>query len=66
MIATSRSADQAADAELVPLGELIRRTPGARRVGSIDELRCDVFDTEEELEEFLAFVTESRRGACDS
>ena len=53
---------QAAAAELVPFDELIRRTPGAHRIGSIDDLRCDAFDTEEELEEFLAFVAESRRG----
>jgi hypothetical protein len=66
VIAASRNAEQAlqaADADLVPLGELIRRTPGAHRIGSIGDLRCDAFDTEEELEEFLAFVAESRRGA---
>ena len=61
---TSRNAEQAlqvADADLVPLGELIRRTPGAHRIVSIDELRCDAFGTEDELEEFLAFVAEARR-----
>jgi hypothetical protein len=46
--------------DLIPLDELIRRTPGAHPVGSVDELRSDAFETEEELEEFLAFVTESR------
>ena len=56
---------QAAGADLVPLGELIRRAPGARRIGSIDDLGCDAFDTEEELEEFLAFVADSRHGARD-
>ena len=63
VIATSSSAEyprQAADADLVPLDELIRQTPGAHPIRSIDELRCDVFDTDEELEEFLAFVAESR------
>ena len=66
MIAASRNAEQAlqvADADLVPLGELIRRTPGAPLISSIDDLRCDAFGTEEETEEFLAFVAESRRGA---
>lgn len=65
MVAASSGAQerlQAAAAELVPFDELIRRTPGAHRIGSIDDLRCDAFDTEEELEEFLAFVAESRRG----
>jgi hypothetical protein len=69
VIAASGSADkavQAADADLMPLGELIRRTPGAHRIGSIDDLRCDAFDTEEELEEFLPFVADSRRGARGS
>ena len=54
---------QAADADLVPLGELIRRTPGAHRIGSIDDLCCDAFDSQEELEEFLVFVAESRHDA---
>ncbi len=46
--------------DLVPLGELIRRTPGAHPIASVDELRCDAFESDEELDEFLAFVTESR------
>lgn len=50
----------------MPLGDLIRRTPGAQRIDSIDDSRRDVFDTEEELEEFLAFVADSRRGARGS
>jgi len=68
VIAASRSAEealQAADADLVPMGELIRRTPGAHRIGSIGDLRCDAFDSEQELREFLAFVAESRRGASE-
>jgi len=48
------------DADLVLLDELFRQTPGAHPIGSIDELRCDAFDAEKELEEFLAFVTASR------
>jgi hypothetical protein len=46
--------------DLTPLDELIRHTPGAHPIGSVDELRCDAFGTDEELDEFLAFVTESR------
>ena len=46
--------------DLVPLEELIRRTPGAHPVASVDELRCDAFESDEELDEFLAFVTASR------
>jgi hypothetical protein len=49
-----------AAADLVPLGELIRRTPGAHPIRSVDELACGAFETDEELDEFLAFVTESR------
>ena len=69
VVATNRTAEQAlpvAAADLTPLCELVRRTPGAHPIGSIDDLRCDAFDTEEELQEFLAFVAESRRGACGS
>ena len=47
--------------DLVPLDQLIRETPGAHPITSIDELRSDAFDTDEELDEFLAFVTKSRR-----
>lgn len=46
--------------DLVPLDELIRRTPGAHPISSVDELRCDAFGTDEELDEFLAFVAQSR------
>lgn len=49
------------DAGLPPLAELIERTPGAHPVGSVDELRSQAFATSEELDEFLAFVTQSRR-----
>ena len=63
VIATSTSAEdsqQAGSEDLVPLEELIRQTPGAHPIRSMEELRCDAFETDEELDEFLAFVTESR------
>lgn len=47
-------------ADLIPLGELIGRTPGAHPIRSADELACGAFETDEELDEFLAFVTASR------
>jgi hypothetical protein len=46
--------------DLVPLEELIRRSPGAHPISSMDELRSDAFETDQELYEFLAFVTQSR------
>ena len=46
--------------DLVPLDQLIRDTPGAHRITSIGELRNGAFDTDEELDAFLAFVTEAR------
>jgi len=46
--------------DLIPLEELIRRTPGAHPISSVDELHSDAFQTDEELDQFLAFVTESR------
>jgi hypothetical protein len=51
---------QAGGEDLVSLEELIRRTPGAHPIRSVDELRSDAFQTDEELDQFLAFVTESR------
>ena len=48
------------DEDLVPLDELIGRTPGAHPIASADELRCDAFETDEELDEFLVFVRQSR------
>jgi hypothetical protein len=47
--------------DLASLDELIRQTPGAHPIRSIDELRSDAFETDEELDEFLAFIAESRR-----
>lgn len=46
--------------DLVPLDQLVARTPGAHPVVSVDELCSDAFETDDELDEFLAFVTESR------
>jgi hypothetical protein len=46
--------------DLPSLAELIRQTPGAHPIGSINELRCDVFEDDQELDDFLAFVTASR------
>ena len=63
VIATSTSAEQPqhpGSDDLVPLDELIRETPGAHPISSVDELRCDAFETDQELDEFLAFVAESR------
>jgi hypothetical protein len=63
VIATSTGAEhphQRDGDDLVPLDELIRLTPGAHPIRSVDELRCDAFETDEELDEFLVFVTESR------
>lgn len=64
VIATSTDAEPAPrpgrDTDLAPLEELIRQTPGAHPIRSVDELRSGAFDTDEELDEFLAFVTRSR------
>ena len=49
------------DEDLVPLGDLIRRIPWAHPIRSADELRCDAFDTDTEIDDFLAFISESRR-----
>jgi hypothetical protein len=63
VVATSTSAEHPQHSygvDLVPLDELIRQTHGAYPIGSVDELRCDAFETDEELDEFLAFVAMSR------
>jgi len=44
----------------VPLDQLIRDTPGAHPITSIGKLRNGAFETDEELDAFLAFVTQSR------
>jgi hypothetical protein len=49
------------DQGLVPLEELIGQTAGARPISSVDDLRCDAFETGEELDAFLAFVADSRQ-----
>jgi hypothetical protein len=44
----------------VSLDELARRK-GVRLVRSMDDLVCDVFDTDEELDEFLSSTYAARR-----
>jgi len=34
---------------------------GARPISSVDDLRCDAFETGEELDEFLTFIAGSRQ-----
>lgn len=47
-------------AEHVPTEELLRRQ-GIRPIGSVDELACpDLFESDDELGEFIAFVRASR------
>ena len=60
---TSNSADHQPEwgtAEHVPVEELLRRQ-GVRPIESVDELACpDLFESDEELDEFIAFVRASR------
>lgn len=60
MIAVSPNCEYPGGDDLVPLEELIRQTPGANPISTVDELRCDAFQTDDELDDFLAFVTKSR------
>jgi hypothetical protein len=64
VVRTSTSAeyrhDRGGGEDLLPLEELIRQTPGAHPVDSAGELRCDAFETGQELQEFLAFVSQAR------
>jgi hypothetical protein len=47
-------------AEHVPVEELLRRQ-GVRPIESVDELACpDLFESDDELDEFIAFVRASR------
>jgi hypothetical protein len=47
-------------AEHVPVEELLRRQ-GIRPIESVDELACpDLFESDDELDEFLSFVRASR------
>lgn len=47
-------------AEHVPVEELLRRQ-GIRPIESVDELACpDLFESDDELDEFIAFVRTSR------
>jgi hypothetical protein len=50
------------DQGLMPLEELIRQTAGARPISSVDDPRCDAFETGGELDEFLTFAAPSRQG----
>jgi hypothetical protein len=60
---TSNSAERPPEwgtAEHVPVEELLRRQ-GIRPVESVDELACpDLFESDEELDEFISFVHASR------
>jgi hypothetical protein len=58
--ASAEHPQQRVTEDLVPLEELIRQAPGAHPITSVDELRCEAFETDRELDEFLAFVTTSR------
>ena len=49
------------DHGLVPLAELIGQTAGAHPIRSVDDLRCDAFETGEELDAFLTFIVGSRQ-----
>jgi hypothetical protein len=49
--------------DLPSLAELIGQTPGAHPIGSVDQLRCDVFRDDHELDEFLTFVTASHHAS---
>ena len=60
-LAESTSAPSWATAERVPAKELLRRQ-GIRPIESVDELACpDLFESDEELDEFLAMVYSDRR-----
>ena len=60
---TSSSAERPPEwgtAEHVPVEELLRRQ-GVRPIESVDELACpDLFESDEELDEFIAFIHASR------
>ena len=49
------------DQGLMALEELIGQTAGVRPISSVDDLRCDAFETGEELDEFLTFIAGSRQ-----
>ena len=60
---TSSSAERSPEwstAEHVPVEELLRRQ-GIRPIESVDELACpDLFESDEELDEFISFIHASR------
>ena len=47
---SAESPRRAGGEDLVPLEELIRRTHGAHPISSVDELRCEAFESDEELD----------------
>jgi hypothetical protein len=49
-------------ADSISVEEQARRL-GARPIKSLHELRCDVWESDEELDEFLADLAESRRSS---
>lgn len=55
-----RSTRRVADPEHVTLRELARQQ-GVRPIRSAEDLAADVFESDEELDEFLAAVAEWRR-----
>ena len=55
-----RIAHSGGQGDLVPLDQLIRDTSGAHPITSIGELRNGAFETDEQLDAFLAFVIEPR------
>jgi hypothetical protein len=61
VIATTSGAEHPAPQRRgsVPIDELARRK-GVRPVESPDEMARDVFDSDEELDEFLAFIADAR------
>lgn len=60
---TSNSAERPPEwgtAEHVPVEELLRRQ-GVRPIESVDELACpDLFESDDELDEFIAFIHAAR------
>jgi hypothetical protein len=57
---SAESLPERGTAEHVPVEELLRRQ-GIRPIESVDELACpDLFESDEELDEFISFVYASR------
>jgi len=62
VIAVSTGAEQGAPGrrEPIPTEELVRRR-GARPIENPHDMARDVFESDEELDEFLAFIAAARR-----